>query len=143
MDKMFLFLKVVGAVAIVAFLLKLRRHLVSPEQTASQINQLSGWMISNKEKVLRYTRVVQAVVGLFLLLLGYYIGREHFHVIREGVRTQGTIIGYKQKNLGRNYSRTADSDTIALLPIVKFQAGDQVVQFKDWMDSGMRLLKFG
>ena len=100
-------------------------------------------MISNKEKVLRYTRVVQAVVGLFLLLLGYYIGREHFHVIREGVRTQGTIIGYKQKNLGRNYSRTADSDTIALLPIVKFQAGDQVVQFKDWMDSGMRLLKFG
>ena len=140
MDKMFLFLKVVVAVAIVAFLLKLRRHLVSPEQTASQINQLSGWMISNKEKVLRYTRVVQAVVGLFLLLLGYCIGREHFHVIREGVRTQGTTIGYKQENLGRNYSRTADSDTIALLPIVKFQAGDQVVQFKDWMDSGMRLL---
>jgi len=140
MDKMFLLLKVVVALAIVAFLLKLRRRLVSPEQAVSEVNQLSGWMVSNKEKVLRYTRIAQAVTGLFLLLLGYYIGREHFHLIREGVRTQGTIVGYKQENLGPNYSRAADSDTFAVLPIVKFQAGDRVVQFKDWMDSGMRLL---
>jgi hypothetical protein len=97
-------------------------------------------MVSNKEKVLRCTRIALAVTGLFLLLLGYYIGREHFHLIREGVRTQGTIVGYKQENLGRDYSRAANSDTIALLPIVKFQTGDRVVQFKDWMDSGKRLL---
>src|SRR5579864_4633997 len=103
MDKMFLFLKVVVAVAIVAFLLKLRRRLVSSEQAVSGTNQLSGWMVSNKEKVLRYTRIAQAVTGLFLLLLGYYIGREHFHLIREGVRTQGTV-GYKQENLGRDSS---------------------------------------
>jgi len=42
MDKMFLLLKVVVALAIVAFLLKLRRRLVSPEQAVSEVNQLSG-----------------------------------------------------------------------------------------------------
>jgi hypothetical protein len=39
---MFLFLRVVVALAIVAFLLKLRRRLVSPEQAVSEINQLPG-----------------------------------------------------------------------------------------------------
>jgi uncharacterized protein DUF3592 len=140
MDKAFLFLKVVVALSTVAFLLKLRRRLTSTEQVVSGVNQLSGWMISNKTTIRRYTRVAQAVTGLFLMLLGYYIGREHFHLIREGVRTQGIIVGYKQEYFPGSYSRPSSSGTTAFMPLVKFQAGDRVVQFKDWMGTNAAVL---
>jgi uncharacterized protein DUF3592 len=140
MDKAFLFLKVVAALAIVAFLLKVRRRLLSPEQAVSGINQLSAWATNNKEKILRYTRVAQAVTGLFLMALGYYIGREHFHLIRAGVRTPGTIVGYKEEYFRGDYSRASSSGTTAFMPIVKFQAGDRVVQFKDWVGTNAAVL---
>jgi uncharacterized protein DUF3592 len=140
MDKVFLLLKVAGALGIVAILLKLRPRLLSPESTVSGIDQLSTWMASNKATVFRYTRVAQAVVGVFLMLLGYYIGREHFHLILAGTRTQGTIVGYKEQYFANNYSRPSSSGTNAFMPLVKFQAGDRVVQFKDWMGTNAAVL---
>jgi hypothetical protein len=137
MDKMFILLKVAAALAIVAVYFKWRHRLVSSEQAVSGINQLSQWMLSNKEKVLRYTRFVQAAAGLFVLLFGSYIGKEHFHLIRQGVRTQGTIVGYKQESFPDRGGTRWDT---ASMPIVKFQAGDHVVQFKDWMASKAPLL---
>lgn len=140
MDKLFLLLKVAGALAIVAFLLKLRSRLLSPESAVSSINQLSAWAANNKATVLRYTRVAQAVVGLFLMLLGYYMGREHFHLIRAGARSQGIIVGYKEQYFAGNYSRPSSSGTTAFMPIVKFQARDRVIQFKDWMGTNAAVL---
>ena len=137
MDKMFLLLKIAAALAILVIYFKWRHRLPSSEQAVSGINQLSQWMASNKEKVLRYTRFVQAAAGLFLLLFGSYIGKEHFHLIRQGVRTEGTIVGYKQESFP---DRGGTRWVTGSMPIVKFQAGDHVVQFKDWMGSKAPLL---
>src|SRR4029077_18805355 len=95
------------------------------------------WAASNGAKVLRYTRVAQAVVGVFLLLLGYYISKEHFHLIPQGVRTQRTTVSYMQESLSNGGGARWD---YASLPIVRFQAGDEVVQFKDWMGSKAEVL---
>jgi hypothetical protein len=95
-------------------------------------DQLAAWAVNNRAKILRYAYIPQALVGLFFLIFGYYIGKEHFHLIRQGVRTQGTIVGYKQESMPDGGGTRWDS---AFMPVVKFQAGDQVVQFKDWMGS--------
>ncbi len=87
-------------------------------------------MGSNRAKVLRYTHVAQAVAGLFFLIFGYYIGKEHFHLIREGVRTHGTIVDYKEEYMAERGGGVPWEG--AFMPIVQFQAGRQVVQFKDW-----------
>ena len=130
MDKAFLFLKVVAALAIIVTYLKWRSRLTSSQQAISAINRLSEWTTNNKEKVLRYTRIAQAVTGLFLMLLGYYIGKEHFHLIREGVRAPGTIVGNKQEYFSDRGNSHWDS---AFMPIVRFQAGDRIFEFQDWM----------
>jgi uncharacterized protein DUF3592 len=140
MDKAFLFLKVVVALSIIAFLLRLRRRLTSSEQVVSWVKQLSGWMVSNKTTIRRYTRAAQAVMGLFLMLFGYLIGREHFHLICAGARTQGAIVGYKEQYFASNYSRGSSSGTTAFMPLVKFQAGNRVIQFKDWMGTNAAVL---
>ncbi len=140
MDKAFLFLKVVAAPAIIVTYLKWRSRLTSSQQALSAINRLVEWAINNKAKILRYTRVAQAVTGLFLMLLGYYIGIEHFHLVTRGVRAPGTIVGYKQEYFPGNYSRPSSSGTTALMPLVKFQAGDRVIQFKDWMGTNAAVL---
>jgi uncharacterized protein DUF3592 len=140
MDKTFLVLKVAAALAILAIYLKWRSRLVSSQQLVSAINQLAGRMVSNKARVFRYTRVAQAVTGLFLLALGYYIGREHFHLITQGIRTQGTIVSYKQEYFAGNYLRASSSGSTAFMPIVKYQAGERVVQFKDWMGTNAAVL---
>jgi Protein of unknown function (DUF3592) len=131
-DMIFVVLKIAVAVAIVAIYLKWRHRLVYSEQQVSRINRLSAWLGANRASVLRYTRFAQLVLGVFLLFFGYYIGNEHFHLIRQGIRTQGTIVGYKQETMPNGVGVRWD---VAFFPIVTFHAGDQIVQFKDWMGS--------
>jgi Protein of unknown function (DUF3592) len=91
-------------------------------------------MMANKGKVLRYTYVAQILTGLFLLLLGYVIGKDHLNLVRHGVRASGIVVDYKAQNFrdsNRNFNETG------YMPIVQFQVEDHVVQFKDWLGSGM------
>lgn len=140
MDKMTLLLKFAVALAIIVTYLKFRSRLLSSQQAISAINGLAEWMTNNKEKVFRYARIAQAVTGLFLMALGYYIGREHFHLIREGVRAPGTIVGYKEEYFRGDYSRGSSSGSTAFMPVVKFQAGDRTIQFKDWVGTNAAVL---
>jgi hypothetical protein len=132
MDSMVLLLKIAAALAILAMYVKWRRRLITSEQAVSGINQLATWMGNNKTKVLRYARVAEVLVGLFLVLFGCYIGKDHFHLIREGARTPGTIVGYKQESFPDRGNTHWDT---AFMPIVKFQARGRDVEFKDWMGS--------
>jgi hypothetical protein len=105
--------------------------VANQDQLASRINQLAISVSSvNRAKVLRITYLVQIIVGLFLSLFGYYLGTDHLYLIRRGVRAPGTIIGYTQELMANGGRVRWDT---ASMPIVKFQAGDQAVQFKDWM----------
>lgn len=133
MDKAVLLLKTAAALALLAMYVKWRRRLLTPDQAISEINQLSAWVNNNKGRVLRYTRVAEVVVGLFFVLFGYYIGKDHYHLIRHGVRTSGMIVGYKQESLPDRGGTRWDT---AFMPIVKFQARGREVEFKDWMGSG-------
>jgi Protein of unknown function (DUF3592) len=101
-------------------------------------NRLVAWAANNRPKIVRYTYVLQVVTGLFLLALGYSIGKDHFHLLRAGVRTSGTIVDYKEQYFS-NSSRT--SSTSAFMPIVQFPVGGRVVQFKDWMGTNSAVLR--
>jgi hypothetical protein len=91
------------------------------------ISDLVKWIIGNRAKVLRYTYFLQVCVGLFLMLFGYYTGKAHFLLIREGVRTTGTIVDYKEEHF------RDESINSAFMPIVEFKARDRVIRFKDWV----------
>lgn len=99
-----------------------------------KVQDLVQWMLDNRAKILRYTYRVQVFVGLFLMLFGYYTGRVHFDLIRQGVRTAGKIVDYREKRFGPTYESPS---TTAFMPIVEFTANDRVIQFQDWMGSSL------
>jgi len=96
--------------------------------------ELVASLLNNKDKILRYAFIAQAIAALIFLALGYYMGKDHFHLIREGVRTQGRVVGYKQKNFRDTEGNRSYGDT-AFMPLVEFQAGGHVVRFQDWKGS--------
>jgi hypothetical protein len=124
--------KIAILVGLVALYLRWRKRFSSSEQVLEGIKGFAGWAQSHKPELLRYTRIAEVVVGLFLLCLGYYIGRDHFHLIHDGVRTPGMVVGYKEQYFPGSYGRSSTGFT-AFMPIVKFQVGNQDVEFKDWM----------
>jgi len=91
--------------------------------------QLVARVLSNREKILRYAWLPQLFAGLVFLGLGYFMGHEHFHLIRLGMRAPGTIVGYKQEN----FHRSSGSSSTRYMPIVEFHTNDCFVQFQDWL----------
>ena len=89
--------KIAILAGLVILYLRWRKRFSSSEQVVEGIKGFAGWAQNNKEKILRYTRIAEVVTGVFLLGLGYFIGKDHLHLIRDGTRAQGTIIGYKQE----------------------------------------------
>ena len=134
-----LLVKIGILVGMVVLYLRWRKRLSSSEQVLEEIKGFAGWAQNNKDTLLRYTRIAEVVVGLFLLCLGYYIGKDHYHLIREGMRTQGMIVGYKQEYFPGSSGRPSEGSE-AFMPIVKFQAGGQDVEFKDWMGTNAAVL---
>jgi hypothetical protein len=133
MYMLILALKIGIFMGILVLYLRWRKRFTSSEKVLTGIQGFAAWAGNNREKVLRYTRLMEAAVGLFLLCLGYYIGKEHFHLIRDGARAEGTIVGYKEEYFPGSYSGASRSGFTAFMPIVKFQVGEQAVEFKDWM----------
>src|SRR5258705_9253794 len=119
-------------VGILFLYLRWRKRFASSEQVLSEIQGFAAWAQNNKEKMLRYTRIAEVAAGLFLLCLGYYIGKDHFHLIRDGMRAPGIIVGYKEQYFPGSDGRPS-SGSDAFMPIVKFQAGQQDVEVRDWM----------
>jgi len=61
------------------------------------------------------------------------MGHAHFRLIREGVRTPGRIVSYKQEA----FRRASGSSSTAYMPVVEFHISDRFVQFKDWLGSSV------
>ena len=132
MNTVIVFVKIGILVGSVILYLRWRKRFSSSERVVEGIKGFAGWAQNNKEKMLRYTRIAEIVTGVFLLCLGYFIGKDHFRLIRDGARAQGTIVGYKQEYFRGSDGRLG-SGSEAFMPIVRFQAGGQDVEFKDWM----------
>jgi hypothetical protein len=99
-------------------------------------NQLVSWMNANREKIFRYAWIPQLFGALVFLGLGYFMGHAHFHLIRQGVRAPGRIVGYKQESFRRTSSNTSSTST-GYMPIVEFHINDRFVQFEDWLGTGI------
>jgi hypothetical protein len=93
--------------------------------------ELVGQLVNNRAKILHYAWILQMFGGVLLLSLGYFLGHGHFHLLREGVRAPGRIIGYKQER----FQSSSSSGHTAYMPLVEFRVSDRIVQFKDWMGS--------
>jgi hypothetical protein len=119
-----------------AMLLATRKQSPGGANEMAFADELTTWVDRNKAKILRYAYIPQALVGLLLVLLGYQIGKVHFHLIREGVRTQGKIIRFEQQYFTGRSANGSSTSSIAFMPIVEFHAGDHAIQFKDWKGSG-------
>ena len=139
MDSFILLVKIAFMVGMLGLYLRWRKRFSSSEKVLEGIQGLEGWAQDNKEKLLRYTRIAEVVTGVFLLCLGYFIGKDHYHLIRDGARAPGTIVGYQQKNFRGSDGRVSSSD-VGFMPMVKFQAGGQDVQFRDWMGTNAAVL---
>jgi hypothetical protein len=57
------------------------RQLIYPEKLIVRINRAASIF-------LRYVRILQLLVGVFLMLLGYCMGKMHFDLIMEGAAEQ-------------------------------------------------------
>jgi len=90
-------------------------------------------LTSNREKIVRYAYIPQVLAGLLLLGLAYHMGHAHFHLIRQGVRVPGRIVGYKQEN----FRRSSGSFSTGYMPIVEFQTDDRFIQFQDWLGTSV------
>ena len=93
--------------------------------------ELVAWLTGNREKILRYAWIPQVFAGLVFLGLSYLMGHAHFHLIREGVRTAGRIVAYKQER----FRRSSGSSSTSFMPIVEFHTHDRFIQFEDWLGS--------
>jgi hypothetical protein len=96
------------------------------------LEKLIASLTGNPQKFFRYLYIPQFLVGLFLLGLAYFMGHDHYHLIREGARTFGTIVGYQQQQFVSS-SRNTTSTSTGYMPVVEFQARDRRAQFKDWL----------
>jgi hypothetical protein len=61
------------------------------------------------------------------------MGHEHFHLIRQGVRVPGRIVGYRQEN----FRRSSGSFSTGYMPIVEFHTNDRFIQFQDWLGTSV------
>jgi len=95
-----------------------------------KLNDWITWMLANKPKVLRYTRMLQVLTGIILLTLGWHFGHMQFHLIRTGTKAQGKIVGSKTVR-----PRTGNSGRTGYMPVVEFQAGDRTQLFTNWLGS--------
>jgi hypothetical protein len=95
--------------------------------------ELVARFTSNRGKILRYAWIPQVLAGLLFLGLGYHMGHTHFHLIREGVRAPGRIVGYKQEK----FRRSSGSSSTGYMPVVEFHTSDRFVQFEDWLGTSI------
>ena len=99
------------------------------------VEGLVARVLENRAQILRYVYIPQVVAGAILLVVAYMMGHVHFHLIQQGVRAPGTVVGFNQRYIGNSFSRTTPA--LAFMPIVEFHAGDRIVRFEDWKGSSL------
>ncbi len=91
------------------------------------------WILANRAKILRYAFVPQLFAAVALFAVAYFTGRADIHLLLNGARTSGKIVGFQSRELHtyRNPSSTGTFGRIVYLPIVEFEAQGTVVRFEE------------
>src|SRR3981189_672086 len=100
----------------------------------ASVQQLVPWRPATRERIRPYAWIPQLFGGLVFLGLGYFMGHSHFHLIRQGVRAPGRIVGYKQENFR---SSSGSFSSTGYMPIVEFHTNERFVQFQDWLGTSI------
>jgi hypothetical protein len=91
------------------------------------------WMLANRAKILRYAFAPQLLVAVALLSLAYFTGKTDVHLLLNGARTRGKIVGFQPRELHtyRNPSSNGVYGRTVYLPIVEFEARGDKVRFEE------------
>ena len=95
----------------------------------ANVQKFIAWIVANRENILRHAWIAQVFAGLIFLGLGYFMGHSHLHLVLQGQRAPGTIIGYKQEY----FRNSSGFSSAGYMPLVAFRTGDRSVQFQDWL----------
>jgi hypothetical protein len=87
-----------------------------------------AWIDALGAAFVRSRRALQLATGVFLALLGIYIGRVRIELMLDGTRTSGRIVAYEQRLLPT--SGTSTARTLAFMPVV-YRAADPSVAMID------------
>ena len=94
-----------------------------------------AWVDALGAAFVRSRRALQLAAGLFLVLLGLYLGRVRIEVLLDGTRTTGRIVAYEQRLMPT--SGTSTERTLAFMPVVEFRTAAHSVRFTDWLGSSV------
>ena len=91
------------------------------------------WMLANRAKIFRYAFLPQLFVAVALFAVANFTGRADIHLLLNGARTSGKIVGFQRRELHthRNPSSTGRFGRIVYLPIVEFAAQGAIVRFEE------------
>lgn len=123
-------IKTVAALCIIVAFVVFWWRILSPDQLPDRVNRFIQWANRPGSPAILYGRILQAASGLFLLVFGSYLGREHFHLITSGARASGTIVSHVQEQMPNGQDVRPD---YAAFPVVRFYASDRIFQFRDWL----------
>ena len=105
------------------------------ERAVAATVKVLGDPLGDPQRRDRIVSTVQIVVGVFLLIFGYWIGRDHCRLVLFGAKTAGKLVGYEQ----RNFSDSGGVNwTSASMPIIEFQTQGRSFRFRDWVASNFR-----
>lgn len=91
------------------------------------------WILANRAKILRYAFVPQLLAAAALLSLAYFTGKTDVHLLLNGARTRGKIVGFQRRELHthRNPSSNGVYGRTVYLPIVEFEVLGDKVHFEE------------
>jgi hypothetical protein len=90
-------------------------------------------MLDNREKIFRYAFVPQFLAAVTLLAVAYLIGKADVHLLLNGARTRGKVVGFQRTDLHthRNPSSNGMYGRIVYLPVVEFEVQGTIVKFEE------------
>ena len=93
-----------------------------------------AWVDALGAAFVRSRRALQLATGLFLVLLGLFVGRMRIELMLYGARTTGRIVAYEPRLMPKSGTST---NRTAFMPVVEFQTGARTVRFTDWLGSSV------
>jgi hypothetical protein len=105
------------------------------EYVAGAIVASLSAFLSDPQRRRRIGSSVQLFVGIFLLVFGYWIGRDHCRLLFFGVKTHGKLVGYQQQDFPNSGGVHWNS---ASMPVIEFEVQQRTVRFRDWVGSNFR-----
>lgn len=91
------------------------------------------WILANRARIFRYAFLPQFLAAFVFLAFAHFTGKTNVHLLLNGVRTRGKIVGFQKRQLHtyRNPSSTGMYGRNVYLPIVEFAAQGAIARFEE------------